>query len=80
MKKGSYKVIIEQDEDGYFVASVPTLPGCYTQAKTMPELQQRIKEVIGLCLEEASENPKYRAQIRDFGYNPLFVGLETVTI
>jgi predicted RNase H-like HicB family nuclease len=45
-------VLIEQDEDGYFVATVPSLKSCYTQAKTLEELYPRIKEVIQLCLEE----------------------------
>lgn len=46
-----FKVIIEQDEDGWFVASVPELPGCYTQAKTLEQVRERIKEVIELVLE-----------------------------
>ncbi len=45
-------VLIEQDEDGYYVATVPSLKSCYTQAKTLDELYPRIKEVIDLCLEE----------------------------
>ena len=44
-------VLIEQDEDGYYVATVPSLKSCYTQAKTLEELYPRIKEVIDLCLE-----------------------------
>jgi predicted RNase H-like HicB family nuclease len=47
-------VLIEQDEDGYYVATVPSLKSCYTQAKTLEELYPRIKEVIQLCLEENS--------------------------
>ncbi|MBF0472165.1 MAG: type II toxin-antitoxin system HicB family antitoxin [Nitrospirae bacterium] len=46
-----YTVIIEQDEDGYFVADVPELKGCHTQAKSLDTLLERIKEVIQLCLE-----------------------------
>jgi predicted RNase H-like HicB family nuclease len=45
-------VVIEKDEDGFFVASVPSIPGCYTQAKTMPELMRRIKEAILVCADE----------------------------
>jgi predicted RNase H-like HicB family nuclease len=45
-------VLIEQDEDGYYVATVPSLKSCYTQAKTLEELYPRIKELIQLCLEE----------------------------
>ena len=51
MKK-EYDVVIERDSAGYFVASVPSLPGCHTQAKSLDELQQRIQEAIALCLEE----------------------------
>lgn len=46
-----YHVIIERDVEGYFIASVPTLRGCHTQAKSLDELMKRIKEVIELCLE-----------------------------
>ena len=46
-----FNVVIEQDEDGYFVASVPSLRGCHTQAKSLDVLTRRIKEVIALCLE-----------------------------
>lgn len=46
-------VLIEQDEDGFYVATVPALKSCYTQAKTLEELYPRIREVVALCLEEA---------------------------
>jgi predicted RNase H-like HicB family nuclease len=46
-----FSVVIEKDEDGYFVASVPTLRGCHTQAKSLDVLMKRIKEAIELCLE-----------------------------
>jgi Uncharacterized conserved protein len=49
-----FKVVIEQDEDGIYVASVPELPGCHTQAQTLDELNQRIKEAIELHLEVIS--------------------------
>jgi predicted RNase H-like HicB family nuclease len=49
--KRAYSVIIEKDEDGYFVATVPELPGCHSQAKSLDELSQRIKEAIALYLE-----------------------------
>ena len=50
MKK-EFTVIIEQDSEGYFVAEVPELPGCHTQAKSMDELLKRTREAILLCLE-----------------------------
>lgn len=46
-----YTVVIEHDEEGYYVATVPTLPGCHTQAKSLDELEDRVKEAILLCLE-----------------------------
>lgn len=46
-----FSVIIEKDADGYFVATVPALRGCYTQAKSLDVLMKRIKEAIKLCLE-----------------------------
>jgi len=49
--KREFSVVIEKDEDGYFVASVPTLKGCHTQAKSLDVLMKRIKEAIELCLE-----------------------------
>jgi len=48
----TFTVLVEQDEDGYYVATVPSLKSCYTQAKTLEELYPRIREVIELCLEE----------------------------
>ena len=47
-----FDVIIEQDTEGYFVASVPLLPGCHTQAKSLDVLMERIREAIELCLED----------------------------
>lgn len=54
MKK-EFTVIIEQDEQGYFVGEVPELQGCHTQAKSLDELMERIKEAILLCLEAEGE-------------------------
>lgn len=51
-----FNVIIEKDLDGYFIASVPQLKGCHTQAKSLDELMSRIKEAIELCLEVESKN------------------------
>lgn len=53
--KRTFTVVIEKDEDGYFVASVPQLKGCHTQAKTQEELIPRIREVIELCMEEEEQ-------------------------
>lgn len=50
-----FNVVIEKDEDGTYVASVPALRGCHTQAKSLDVLMKRIREAIELCLEV--ENP-----------------------
>ena len=46
-----FNVVIEKDEDGFFVASVPAFRGCHTQAKSLDVLMKRIKEAIELCIE-----------------------------
>jgi len=46
-----FNVLIEKDEDGYFVAMVPALRGCHTQAKSLDVLMKRVQEAIELCLE-----------------------------
>ena len=53
--KREFYVLIEQDEDGYFVGEVPQLRGCYSQGKTLDELMSNIREVIQLYLEEQPE-------------------------
>jgi predicted RNase H-like HicB family nuclease len=65
-----FNVIIERDLDGYFVASVPNLPGCHTQAKSLDELIERIKEAIILCLEVQSQSTD----------NLEFIGLQRVAV
>ncbi len=49
--KTEFNVVIEKDQDEYYVASVPTLKGCHTQAKSLDVLMKRIQEAIELCLE-----------------------------
>ena len=46
-----FMVVIERDEEGYLVGSVPALKGCHTQARSMDDLLERIREAIELCLE-----------------------------
>ncbi|WP_225912542.1 type II toxin-antitoxin system HicB family antitoxin [Nostoc flagelliforme] len=55
MMKREFNVILERDADGYFVASVLNLPGFHTQAQTLDELMERIREAIELCLEFEEE-------------------------
>ncbi|MFH0927248.1 MAG: type II toxin-antitoxin system HicB family antitoxin [Candidatus Micrarchaeota archaeon] len=52
MKMDTYTVVIEKGEDGYFIASVPAIPKCHTQGKTVEQAMERIREAIQLCLEE----------------------------
>ena len=51
-----YNVIIEKDEEGWFVARVPEIQGCHTQGKTIQEVLERIKEAIEVCLEADGED------------------------
>ncbi len=48
-----FDVVVEQDSEGFFIASVPAIPGCHTQAKSLDELSVRIQEAIELCLDPA---------------------------
>jgi len=52
-----FTVLIERDEDGLYVATVPALHGCHTQAKTLDTLMKRVREVIQLCLEDDRSSP-----------------------
>ena len=50
-----FSVVIERDEDGFLVASVPALPGCHTQARSLDDLMDRVREAIAVCLDVAPE-------------------------
>lgn len=67
--KREFYVVIERDEDGYYVGEVPQLRGCYSQGRSLDELMANIKEVIELCLEEDSEQVP-----------PEFVGIQKVAL
>lgn len=47
-----FTVLIERDEQGFYVATVPALRGCHTQAKNLNTLMKRVHEVVELCLED----------------------------
>jgi len=51
----AFNVIIEQDAEGYYVATVPELRGCHTQARSLDTLMERVREAIELCLEVEGE-------------------------
>jgi len=65
-----FDVVIERDEEGMYVASVPQLPGCHTDAASLDELMAEIREAIELCLEVEGDTP----------VNLEFVGIQRVTI
>jgi predicted RNase H-like HicB family nuclease len=56
--KREFNVIVERDEAGFYVASVPALPGCHTQARSLDKLIERIREAIELCLEVERDAPE----------------------
>ena len=65
-----FGVIVERDADGYYVASVLTLRGCHTQARSLDELMQRTREATGVCLEVEGQDAE-----------PLdFIGVQRVCI
>lgn len=65
-----YDVVVERDSAGYFVASVPALPGCHTQAKSLDDLMVRIREAIELCIEVNGDSVE-----------PLdFVGIQRISV
>ncbi len=64
-----FNVVIERDSDGWLVASVPSLQGCHTQARSFDELDVRIREAISLCLEDHDNTPY-----------PEFVGVQQVAV
>lgn len=71
-KPREFVVVIERDEDGWYVASVPELHGCHTQARSLDELSRRIKEAILLCLQATNE--------RETKPSLEFVGLQRVAL
>jgi predicted RNase H-like HicB family nuclease len=68
--KREFSVIVEKDAEGYFVASVPELRGCHTQARSLDKMMERVREAIALCLEVE----------RDVRATTEFVGVQRVTV
>lgn len=50
--KREFTVVVERDAEGYFLASVPAIPGCHTQARSRDVLDERIREAIAVCLDQ----------------------------
>ena len=67
----SFDVVVERDQDGLYVASVPALRGCHTQAASLDELMERIRESIELCLEVEGTAEEQALE---------FVGVQRVTV
>jgi predicted RNase H-like HicB family nuclease len=65
-----FDVIIERDRAGYYVASVPALRGCHSQARSLDTLLKRVREAIELCLEVEAEQPEHLE----------FVGVQRVSV
>jgi predicted RNase H-like HicB family nuclease len=51
----TFKVIVEQDEDGTYIVDCPTFKGCHSYGENMDEALENIKDVIEMCVEEAIE-------------------------
>lgn len=68
--KREFNIVIEEDEDGFFVASVPELHGCHTQAKSLDVLMKRIREAIELCSEVEEMKTNYSR----------FIGIQRMTV
>jgi predicted RNase H-like HicB family nuclease len=56
-RRREFSVIVHRDEEGFYVASVPELRGCHTQARSLDKLMERIREAIELCLEVEGASP-----------------------
>ena len=52
MKRIHLPIILEQDEDGFYLVSCPLFKGCHSYGETIEEAMENIKEVIEICLEE----------------------------
>jgi predicted RNase H-like HicB family nuclease len=65
-----FDVVIERDEEGIYVGSVPQLPGCHTQGRSLDELMNRMREAVELCLE-VEDTPTQALE---------FVGIQRITI
>jgi predicted RNase H-like HicB family nuclease len=70
LPKHEFNVIIERDADGYYVATVPELHGCHTQAKSLDKLMERVREAILVCLDSHGAPPA----------EPEFVGIQGILV
>jgi predicted RNase H-like HicB family nuclease len=68
---GDFTIVVERDEDGFLVASVPALPGCHTQARLLDALMERIQEAIALHMQDRGDDLLPHLE---------FVGVQRVTV
>lgn len=59
----NFQVLVSQDEDGVFIADVPSIPGCHSQGETFEGALKNIKDAIGLCLSVAKKDKNYCQEI-----------------
>lgn len=69
-RKREFSVVVYRDEEGFYVASVPELRGCHTQARSLDKLMERIREAIELCLDVEGGSPS----------NEEFIGVQRVAV
>ncbi len=69
-KQREIYIVIERDEDGFFVGEAPQLRACYSQGRTIDELLANMREVIELCLEDQG----------DLAQLPEFVGIQKLLV
>ncbi|HLD70703.1 MAG TPA: type II toxin-antitoxin system HicB family antitoxin [Negativicutes bacterium] len=74
IKNKKLPIIIEKDEDGFYVVECPVFSGCFTQGKTIDEALVNIREVIEICLEE-KENQNTLKE-----YNPQELSLHNISL
>ena len=69
----TFLAYIERDpETGLYIGSVPEIPGAHTQAETLDELRENLKEVVELCLEEMDSEEKKQI--------PEFIGIQQIVV
>jgi len=71
MKKSLFTVYIEQDEDGVFIGSIPSMPSCHAQGKTQTEMLKNLQEVLKLCIRNINLDDLAKTQ---------FVGVQNLKI
>ena len=69
MKNTLFTVYIEQDEDGIFIGSIPSVPSCHAQGKTQEEMLKNLQEVLKLCLRNTNQE-----------INSRFVGIQNLEV